>query len=82
METVEAELRGASNGTRWAAFAVGSCAPWMRDFFGEKKRENLEHPVKARENSWKIMENWNTLFFVIFSNKFSDDVGMKSYEIP
>lgn len=26
VETVEAELRGASNGTRWAAFAVGSCA--------------------------------------------------------
>jgi hypothetical protein len=51
-------------------------------FFWGKKRENLEHPVKARENSWKIMENWNTLFFVIFSNKFSDDVGMKSYEIP
>eukprot|EP00435_Cladocopium_sp_Y103_P059124 s1179_g21.t1 len=25
VETVEAELRGASNGTRWAAFAVGSC---------------------------------------------------------
>jgi hypothetical protein len=37
VETVEAELRGASNGTRWAAFAVGSCAPWMRDFFGGKK---------------------------------------------
>ncbi|CAJ1408792.1 unnamed protein product [Effrenium voratum] len=26
VETVEADLRGASNGTRWAAFALGSCA--------------------------------------------------------
>jgi len=26
VETVDAELRGASNGTRWAAFAIGSCA--------------------------------------------------------
>ena len=26
VETVEAELRGASNGSRWGAFALGSCA--------------------------------------------------------
>mmetsp|Transcript_29100 Transcript_29100/g.67492 ORF Transcript_29100/g.67492 Transcript_29100/m.67492 type:complete len:579 (-) Transcript_29100:254-1990(-) len=26
VETVEAELRGPSNGTRWASFALGSCA--------------------------------------------------------
>ena len=66
---------------------AGPPSPWAPVHLGcgiflGKKRENLEHPVKARENSWKIMENWNTLFFVIFSNKFSDDVGMKSYEIP
>ena len=45
VETVEAELRGASNGTRWAAFAVGSCAPWipwMGDFFWEKKGTSSE----------------------------------------
>ena len=42
VETVEAELRGASNGTRWAAFAVGSCAPWMRDFFGKKMGTSSE----------------------------------------
>ena len=35
-------------------------------FFGKKR----EHPVKARDDSWKIMENWNTLFFVIVLTNF------------
>lgn len=39
VETVDAELRGASNGTRWAAFAIGSCVP-LRVKHPEKKHVN------------------------------------------
>ena len=54
VETVDAELRGASNGTRWAAFAIGSCVP-LRIKHPEKKNTSIATLQRKSCVKWKTM---------------------------
>lgn len=66
VETVDAELRGASNGTRWAAFAIGSCVPLRVKHPEKKKRYNLQRKSLCKmenygnEWQWVIMSDNHT----------------------